>query len=70
MKTILTNFVDSSNVLNTFINIKYLWENERWYKNFDDYTEVMIQSIKKETQKDVKMIKGTKRPFGVSFKIE
>ena len=47
MKTILTNFVDSSNVLNTFINIKYLWENERWYKNFDDYTEVMIQSIKK-----------------------
>ena len=70
MKTILTNFVDSSNVLNTFINIKYLWENERWYKNFDDYTEVMIQSIKKETQKDVKLIKGTKRPFGVSLDIK
>ena len=47
MKTILTNLVDSSKVLNTFINLKYLWENERWYKNFDDYTEVMIQFIKK-----------------------
>ena len=47
MKTILTNFVDSSKVLNTFINIKYLWEDERWYKNFDDYTDVMIQFIKK-----------------------
>ena len=69
MKTILTNFVNSSNVLNTFINIKYLWENERWYKNFDDYANVMIQAIEKETKKDIKLIKGAKRPFGVSFEI-
>lgn len=47
MKTILINLVNSSKVLNTFINLKYRWENERWYKNFDDYTEVMIQFIKK-----------------------
>ena len=47
MKTILTNLVNYSKVFNTFINLKYLWEDERWYKNFDDYTEVMIQSIKK-----------------------
>ena len=59
MKTILTNLVDSSKVLNTFINLKYRWEDERWYKNFDDYTKVMIQIIKKETKKDVKPINGT-----------
>ena len=70
MKSILTNLVNSSKVLNTFINIKYLWEDEKRYENFDDYTEVMIQSIKKETQKDVKLIKGTKCPFGVSLDIE
>ena len=50
IKTILTNLVNSSKVLNTFINIKYLWDNERLYKNFDDYTKVMIQVIKKETE--------------------
>ena len=47
MKTTLTNLVNSSKVLNTFINLKYLWEDERWYENFDDYTKIMIQSIKK-----------------------
>ena len=70
MKTILTNLVNSSKVLNTFINLKYRWEDEKMYENFNDYAEVMIQSIKEETKKDVKLIKGTKRPFGVSFEIE
>ena len=48
MKTILTNLVNSSKVLNTFINLKYRWEDEKMYENFNDYAEVMIQSIKKE----------------------
>ena len=30
----------------------------------------MIQVIEKETKKDVKLIKGTKHPFGVSFEID
>ena len=70
MKTILTNLVNSSKVLNTFINLKYLWEDERWYKNFNDFAKIMIHAIEKETKKDVKLIKGTKHPFGVSFEIE
>ena len=70
MKTILTNLVNSSKVLNTFINLKYRWEDEKCYENFDDYAKVMIQVIEKETKKDVKLIKGTKRPFGVSFEID
>ena len=70
MKTTLTNLVNSSKVLNTFINLKYRWEDEKHYENFDDYAKVMIQAIEKETKKDVKLIKGTKRPFGVSFEIE
>ena len=70
MKTILTNLVNSSKVLNTFINLKYRWEDEKRYENFDDYANVMIHAIKKETKKDIKLIKGTKRPFGVSFEIE
>ena len=69
MKTTLTNLVNSSKVLNTFINLKYRWEDEKCYENFDDYAKVMIQVIEKETKKDVKLIKGTKRPFGVSFEI-
>ena len=70
MKTILTNLVNSSKVLNTFINLKYRWEDERGYENFNDYAKVMAQAIEKETKKDIKLIKGTKRPFGVSFEIE
>ena len=70
MKAILTNLVNSSKVLNTFINLKYRWEDEKGYENFDDYTKVMIQVIEKETNKDVKLIKGTKHPFGVIFEIE
>ena len=70
MKTILINLVNSSNVFNTFINLKYLWEDERWYKNFNYYAKVIIHVIEKETNKDVKLIKGTKRPFGVIFEIE
>lgn len=70
MKIIITNLVNSSTVLNTFINLKFRWDDERKYENFDDYAKAMIQSIKKETKKDVKLIKGTKRPFGVSFEID
>ena len=70
MKTTLTNLVNSSKVLNTFINLKYRWEDEKSYENFDDYAKVMIQVIEKETNKDVKLIKGTKHPFGVIFEIE
>ena len=70
MKTILTNLVNSSKVLNTFINLKYRWEDERGYENFNDYAKVMAQVIEKEIKKDVKLIKGTKRPFGVSFEID
>lgn len=70
MKTTLTNLVNSSAVLNTFINLKFRWEDEGKYENFNDYAKVMIQAIKKETKKNVKLIKGTKRPFGVSFEME
>ena len=70
MKATLTNLVNSSAVLNTFINLKFRWEDEGKYENFNDYAEVMIEAIKKETKKDVKLVKGTKRPFGVSFEME
>lgn len=70
MQTTINNLVNSSKVFNTFINLKFRWEDEREYENFDDYVKVMIQAIKKETKKDVKLIKGTKRPFGVSFEID
>ena len=70
MKTILTNLVNSSKVLNTFVNLKYRWEDERGYENLNDYAKIMVQAIEKETKKDIKLIKGTKRPFGVSFEIE
>ena len=70
MKTILTNLVNSSKVLNTFINLKYRWEDERGYENFNDYAKVMVQAIEKATKKDIKLIKSTKRPFGVSFEID
>ena len=70
MKTILTNLVNSSKVLNTFINLKYRWEDERGYENFNDYAKVMAQAIEKETKKDIKLIKGTRRPFGISFEID
>ena len=70
MKATLTNLVNSSAVLNTLINLKFRWEDEGKYENFNDYAEVMIEAIKKETKKDVKLVKGTKRPFGVSFEME
>ena len=51
MKTILTNLVKSSKVINTIINLKYRWEDEKHYENFDDYAKAMIQAIEKETKK-------------------
>ncbi len=69
MKTTITNLVNNNSVLNTFINLKFRWEDEGRYENFNDYANVMLKSVEKATGENVKLVKGTKRPFGIVFEM-
>lgn len=69
MKKLLTNLVNSNTVFNTFANLKFRWADECRYENFEDYASVMKKSIEKEIGKEIELVKGTKRPFGIVFKL-
>ncbi len=69
MKTTLTKLVNNNSVLNTFVNLKFRWEDEGRYENFNDYANVMLKSVEKATGENVKLVKGTKRPFGIVFEM-
>ena len=67
MKTAISNLVNSEVVLNTFVNLKFRWEDEYHYEDFNNYAEVMLKRVKKVLGDDVKLMKGMKRPFGIVF---
>lgn len=58
-----------SNVLNNlgttqkFLNLYERWQDEKDYEDFNEYVTAMMKSM----PTGAKLIKGTKRPFGVSF---
>lgn len=70
MKELITNLVNNNSVLNTFINLKFRWEDEGRYENFNDYANVMLKSVEKATGENVTLVKGTKRPFGIVFEMK
>ena len=54
------------NDLNVLRNFNYLydrWQDEKGYEDFNEYTNAMM----KKMPDGAKLIKGTKRPFGVKF---
>ena len=70
MKETISKLVNTMAVLNTFANLKFRWEDEGRYEDFNEYANVMLNSVKKAINKDVKLVKGTKRPFGIVFEME
>lgn len=69
MMELISNLVNNNSVLNTFINLKFRWEDEGRYENFNDYANVMLKSVEKATSENVTLVKGTKRPFGIVFEM-
>ena len=70
MKETISKLVNAMTVLNTFVNLKWRWLDEGRYEDFNEYAKVMLSSVKKATGKDIELMCGTKRPFGIIFKMD
>lgn len=70
MNASINNLVNTKTVLNTLMNLKFRWEDEGRYENFDRYGEVMFNSVKKVVGDNAKFVKAMKRPFGLIFELE
>lgn len=60
------NISDVLNNLGTIQKFHYLykrWQDEKDYEDFNEYVAVMMKSMPTGS----KLIKGTKRPFGLTF---
>jgi hypothetical protein len=66
----LKELVNNENVLNTFVNLSFRWEDEQEYEDFNDYAEVMGKSVAKNTGSEISDVTGTKKPFGIKFNCE
>jgi hypothetical protein len=64
----IRNLVNDKGVFNTFINLYDRWQDEREYEDFNDYVKVMQKAVEKVVG-DITNVKGSKRPFGLSFKL-
>lgn len=55
--------LNDTNTLRKFEDLYFRWQDEKQYEDFNDYTMSMMKSM----PTGASLIKGTKRPFGVSF---
>ena len=70
MNALINKLVNTRTVLNTLMNLKFRWEDECHYENFDRYGEVIFNSVKKVVGNNAKFVKAMKRPFGLIFELE
>lgn len=59
----IRNVVKNLGTLQKFLNLYERWLDEKDYENFNKYVTAMMKSM----PTGAKLIKGTKRPFGVFF---
>lgn len=72
----MKNAVNSGNLIRTFANLSFRWEDEWRYEDFDDYTKVMADSISKAINKPIKNVVGKEpiieedKDFGIEFDVD
>ena len=59
----IRNVVKNLGTAQKFLNLYERWQDEKDYEDFNEYVAAMMKSMPNEA----KLIKGTKRPFGVIF---
>lgn len=67
MYTEINNLVNNDKVLNTFLNLKYRWEDESKYENFNEYGKTMFNVVQETLNGKASFVKALKRPFGLVF---
>lgn len=60
----LIEVLNDTNAVRKFESLYYRWQDEKQYEDFNEYVNAMMESM----PNGATLIKGTKRPFGVSFK--
>jgi hypothetical protein len=59
----IRNVVNNLGTIQKFHNLYERWQDEKDYEDFNEYVAAMMKSM----PTGAKLIKGTKRPFGVTF---
>jgi hypothetical protein len=59
----IRNVVKNLGTAQKFLNLYERWQDEKDYEDFNEYVTAMMKSM----PTGAKLIKGTKRPFGVFF---
>jgi hypothetical protein len=57
------------NIEELFVNLYSRWQDEKEYEDFNDYTTRLMEEVVKHSPKDTKLVKGNKRPFGITISI-
>ncbi len=70
MYTEINNLVNNNKVLNTFLSLKYRWEDESKYENFNEYEKTMFNVVQEILNDKASFVKALKRPFGLVFEFK
>lgn len=62
----LLSIINNRSKIQFFANLYCRWEDEKEYENIEDYGKAMLSALPTNT----KLIKATKKPFGVVFSLE
>lgn len=63
--------VNDKEVNDVMLNLYFRWEDEGEYEDINDYGKIISSRVGKALpNREVKFIKGTKRPFGAKMKID
>jgi hypothetical protein len=60
----ISNILNDKSVLGRFNYLYDRWQDEKDHEDFKDYVEAMMKMM----PSGATLVKGTKRPFGVTFK--
>ena len=66
----ITNIINSKEIGNLFFNLYDRWRDECEYEDINEYAKVIVDRIAKLfPQYNVKLVKPSKRPFGVVISV-
>lgn len=59
----IESVINNEKTIETFLYLYERWEDEKYYEDFEDYTNALM----KHMPKNAVLIEGTETPFGVKF---
>ena len=59
----ISKVLNNTKCIEHFNNLYYRWQDEKQYEDFNDYVKSMMRVM----PEGATLIKGSKRPFGVTF---